>query len=109
MKIKKIKSGTKVFDWKIPEEWNVKKAFLKDKYGVKNFVLSSGPKQEQTLITEEAWQDIKKNKLDALATSYEWVKTDFISLSFLSISEKNICAFFRALRKWSHSRPLPQF
>ena len=37
LKIKKIKSSTKVFDWKIPEEWNVKNAFLKDKYG-KNII-----------------------------------------------------------------------
>jgi aminopeptidase-like protein len=31
IKIKKIKSGTKVFDWKIPPEWNVKKAYVLDK------------------------------------------------------------------------------
>ena len=31
LKIKKIKSGTKVFDWKIPEEWNVKDAYVLDK------------------------------------------------------------------------------
>ena len=28
----KIKSGTKVFDWKIPEEWNVTDAYVIDKY-----------------------------------------------------------------------------
>ena len=28
IKIKKIASGTKVFDWKIPEEWNVSEAFI---------------------------------------------------------------------------------
>lgn len=31
LKIKKIKSGTKVFDWSIPSEWNVKEAYVLDK------------------------------------------------------------------------------
>ena len=35
LKIKKFKSGTKVFDWKIPPEWNVKNAYVKDKFGKK--------------------------------------------------------------------------
>ena len=35
LKIKKIKSGTKVFDWNVPEEWNVKNAYVIDKYGKK--------------------------------------------------------------------------
>ena len=35
LKIKKIKSGTKVFDWNIPEEWNVKAAYVIDKYNNK--------------------------------------------------------------------------
>ena len=32
LKVKKIKSGTKVFDWKIPSEWNVKEAYVEDKF-----------------------------------------------------------------------------
>ena len=34
-KIKSIKSGYKVFDWTIPPEWNVKEAYVEDKYGNK--------------------------------------------------------------------------
>ena len=29
LKIKEISSGTKVFDWIIPKEWNVKEAWIK--------------------------------------------------------------------------------
>ena len=32
LKIKRIKSGTKAFDWKIPPEWNVTEAYVIDKY-----------------------------------------------------------------------------
>ncbi len=35
LQIKKIRSGTKVFDWNIPEEWNVKDAFVIDKFNKK--------------------------------------------------------------------------
>lgn len=30
LKIKKFKSGEKIFDWKIPLEWNIKNAWIKD-------------------------------------------------------------------------------
>ena len=35
LKIKKIKSGEKVFDWVIPPEWNIKEAYIVDKNGLK--------------------------------------------------------------------------
>lgn len=35
LKIKKIKSGTKVFDWHIPSEWNITDAYVLDKDGFK--------------------------------------------------------------------------
>ena len=31
LKVYSIKSGTKVFDWKIPSEWNIKYAYVLDK------------------------------------------------------------------------------
>ncbi len=43
LKIIEVKSGTKVFDWKIPSEWNVKDAYVKDYNGKKiiNFKLNN--------------------------------------------------------------------
>ena len=35
LRLNKIQSQTKVFDWKIPEEWNVKDAFIIDKFDKK--------------------------------------------------------------------------
>ncbi len=35
LKIKNIESGTKVYDWKIPDEWNIKDAYVVDKKGIK--------------------------------------------------------------------------
>lgn len=33
--IKEINTGTKVFDWKVPKEWKVKEAYIKNSSGVK--------------------------------------------------------------------------
>ena len=35
MKIIEVPSGTKAFDWKVPNEWNVKEAWIKNKKGKK--------------------------------------------------------------------------
>jgi aminopeptidase-like protein len=35
LKIKKIQSGTRVYDWKVPPEWNIKDAYVQDKHGKK--------------------------------------------------------------------------
>ena len=35
LKILEYKSGQKIYDWKIPYEWDVKEAWIKDKFGKK--------------------------------------------------------------------------
>ena len=35
LKIKQFKSRSKVFDWNVPPEWNVKKAYIADKKNIK--------------------------------------------------------------------------
>ena len=32
LQLKSLPSNQKVFDWKIPDEWNIKDAYVKDKY-----------------------------------------------------------------------------
>ena len=35
LQIKEVKSGTKAFDWKVPDEWNIKDAWVKNSAGEK--------------------------------------------------------------------------
>ena len=37
LKIKNFRSNVKVYDWKIPSEWNVTRAFILDKFKKKNY------------------------------------------------------------------------
>ena len=45
--IHEVSSGTKVFDWEIPNEWNIKDAYVKDENGnrVIDFQKSNLPDQ----------------------------------------------------------------
>jgi aminopeptidase-like protein len=33
LKVREVETGTKIFDWKVPKEWNVNKAYIKDDNG----------------------------------------------------------------------------
>ena len=61
LKIKKIKSGTKVFDWNIPPEWNVKNAYVLDKNGFK--IIDFWGSYEKTNFTESSNLQIYKCQL----------------------------------------------
>jgi aminopeptidase-like protein len=43
IEVHEIPSGTKVFDWEVPKEWNIKDAYIKNSSGQKilNFVNSN--------------------------------------------------------------------
>tara|TARA_B100001057_G_scaffold492477_1_gene584949 strand:- start:1509 stop:2810 length:1302 start_codon:yes stop_codon:yes gene_type:complete len=65
LSIKEIKSGTKVYDWKIPLEWNVKEAWIKTPNGNKI-------------------ADFKKNNLHLVGYSHRVKKT----LNFKNLKKK---------------------
>lgn len=65
LSIKEIKSGTKVFDWKIPLEWNVKEAWIKTPDGTKI-------------------ADFKKNNLHLVGYSHQVKK----SINFKNLEKK---------------------
>ena len=72
LKIKGIRSGTKVFDWKIPDEWNIQDAWVKNQRG-------------QKLI------DFKKNNLHIVGYSMPkngWIEKEELSKKLYSLKEQ---------------------
>jgi len=67
------------------------KDLLSKEFKIKNFDLSSAKGKKQTLITEEAWQRIKKQRLDAEVASYVFVDSDFLNYDYLN---KEIPSFY---------------
>ncbi len=65
IEIKEIKSGTKVYDWVIPKEWNVKEAYIEDYQGNRivdfdrnNLHLVSYSMKVNTIMT---WEELKSH------------------------------------------------
>ena len=82
LKIKKISSGSKIYDWKVPPEWNIKEAYVKDRYGNKiidikdnNLHLVSYSQPTKQLISKEKLLErlhysTKQKKAIPYVTSY---------------------------------------
>ena len=77
LKIKSIKSGTKVFDWNVPAEWNVSDAYVLDKNGLKII-------------------DFKKNNLHLIGYSTPLKKT---------LTKKDLFKNLHFLKKQPHAIP----
>jgi len=72
LSIKSISSGTKVFDWTVPEEWVISEAYLMDKQG--NRVI-----------------DIKNNNLHVISYSMpinKWIPVDELIKNIYTLPEK---------------------
>jgi len=64
LKIKEINSGTKVYDWIVPEEWNIRDAYIKDNNGIRlislkenNLHVMGYSKKFEGLLN---WSELKK-------------------------------------------------
>ena len=72
LEIKKIKTGTKIFDWEVPNEWNVKEAYIEDLKG--NRII-----------------DFKKNNLHLMSYSVpidKWMNLNELNKHLYSIEEQ---------------------
>ena len=65
LKIKKIRSGTIVYDWKIPPEWNIKNAYIEHESG-RRFAEFSKNNKIQTLQPKKTSDPVFLNQLKTL-------------------------------------------
>ena len=67
LKIYSFKTGTKVFDWKIPYEWNIKKAYILDKNNP--FYIVEFEKEDKTPTTTNATAPKKLTDMSSIELS----------------------------------------
>jgi len=65
----KFKSGTKVFDWIVPDEWSIKEAYILDKYGKKHADFKKNNLHVVNFSSPIKKKISKKNLLNNLHTS----------------------------------------
>ena len=70
-KIKRFKSGTKIFDWRVPYEWNVKDAYVLDKNKKK---IINFKKNNLHLVNYSMPVNLKLNRDELLSKIYDLQK-----------------------------------
>ena len=100
LKIKKIKSNTKVFDWSVPPEWNIQDAYVLDKNNLKIIdfkennlhLLGYSTPIKKTLVKKQFFQNLfflkKKPNAIPYVTSYYKKKWGFC-VSYNKFKELN--------------------
>ena len=83
LKIYKVRSGTKIFDWRIPDEWNIKDAYIIDKYKKKIIVFKKN--NLHIVGYSKPLKKLKKN--DLLKKIYSHQQPDAIPMSHLTIKK----------------------
>ena len=101
LKIRKIKSGTKAFDWIVPPEWNVKEAYILDKFGNKIVDIKNN---NLHLISYSKFTNIEIDR-DTLFKKLHYLKKQPNAIPYLTSyynRDWGFCVsykFFKSLRK----------